>query len=183
MGDPNLTQIQKLQSRPDPQLNFKWVAEQSKLPFGLPSTYLEGIDISFNNIKVQEAIYGGSGYSYYPGTHDISAFSIQLYEDHEGNALRWILYWKSKIKSFKTGAYGLPGAYKQPLSILLLDTKNNPVTRIKLTGVWPSETSNYQLNYTDSGRIIVSQSMSVDSQEISFLKNSSVLPSDVPFSF
>jgi len=175
MGNPNLTHIQKLLNLPDPLLDFKWICRDGKLPFGLPSEYLESIDLPFLNIRIKEGVFGGSRYTYYPGFHDISSFSVNFYEDSQGNVTRWLWQWKNRIKDFKTGIYNLPSDYKRNLNIQLLDTNNTPVINASLIGVWPADTSNYQLNYTNNGRIIVGQTFSIDNQELEFLVSSTKL--------
>lgn len=146
--------------RTDPMLDFKWYSEV--IPEGLPSNYLESIDVPFNNITVGEGLYGGSGFTYYPGTHDIAGFSATFYEDSLGTTIKWLLGWKSKVKNFSTGVYYLPVNYKRDWKVTLLNTKNEPIMTVKLIGVWPSETSNLPLNYTSNGRIVISQQFSID---------------------
>lgn len=169
-GDGGLTSIQILLNRPDPLLNFKWICK--KLPFDYPASYVEGIDLPFNNIAVGDKAHSASGYSYYPGTHDISSFSITFYEDVSASTSKYLYGWKNKIKDFETGLYQLPGingsGYKQDISVVLLDQANNPVMGVTLKGVWPSDTGNFSLNYTDAGRVIVTQTFSVDGQTLDF---------------
>lgn len=161
-----LTQLAKraLDQRPDPLFDFKWLSDV--IPLGLPPDYLESIDIPFMNITVGDAVYAGASFTYYPGTHNVSAFSATFYEDSLCTTLKWILAWKAKIKNFETGVYELPTVYKQDWTVKLLNTKNIPVMNIKLIGVWPSDTSNYSLNYTSNGRLTISQSFSIDNQII-----------------
>lgn len=167
MGNTALTQIDKLLHMSDPQLSFKWVSPL--LPLGLESHFLESIDIPFNNIKVNDSVYGGSGYTYFPGSHDVSAFNASFYMDSLGTSLKWITAWKSLIKDFNTGAYGLPSRYKQKWLVQLLNTKNDVVLGVDLQGVWPSETSAFNLNYTDNGRLVLTQSFSIDNAEVKFV--------------
>lgn len=160
-----LTQISKLMNRPDPLLSFKWVSPV--LPFNLSSDYLESIDLPFNNIQVNDAMYTGSSYRYYPGSHDVSAFNASFYMDSKALSLKWILGWKARVKNFETGAYSLPKDYKSSWKVQLLDTGNAKVAEWELSGVWPSETSAFSLNYTDNGRLILTQSFSIDDVSIS----------------
>lgn len=170
MGNGGLTSLQTLLGMPDPLLNFKWVC--SGLPFGHPVNYVEGIDLPFNNITNGNKSHVASGYSYYPGTHDISSFSMTFYEDVSALSSKFILAWKNKVKDFNTGIYQLPGVggsgYKQEVVVALLDQKNNPIMEVTLLGVWPTDTGNFNLNYTDSGRLTVTQTFSVDGQEVVF---------------
>lgn len=162
------TQVSKLLRRPDPLLSFKWLCPDQTLPFGLPSDYLESIDLSWRNVKVESGVYVGSGYDYYPGAHDISGFTMVLYEDQECNTMKWIEFWKTQIKDMSTGLYQLPTKYKKDMKVELMNSKNQPVMTVELIGIWPEATSNWSLNYTDNGRLTVSQAFSIDDQKITF---------------
>lgn len=162
------TQVSKLLKRPDPLLSFKWICPDETLPFGLPSDYLESIDLSWRNVKVESGVYVGGGYDYYPGSHDISGFTMVLYEDQECNTMKWVDYWKKQIKDMSTGLYQLPTKYKKDMKIELMNSKNQAVMTVELIGIWPEATSNWSLNYTDNGRLTVSQAFSIDDQLITF---------------
>jgi hypothetical protein len=168
LNGSNLTALSKLLSLPSPQLDFKWVCLY--LPFNHPLHYVESIDVPWLNISVGDKTHAGSTYEYYPGTHDIQPVSITFYEDERATSLKYVTNWKSKVKSLETGFYNLPTVYKQEVRAQLLDTSNNPVVSITLTGVWPSETQSYSLKYTDAGRLVVTQSFSVDNQRLQFHK-------------
>lgn len=164
-----------LMQRPDPLLSFKWACKNPTLPFGLPAIYLESVDVPWNNIKIGETIYGGGGYSNVAGSHSIGSVNLVLYEDQKMTTLQWVLAWKAKIKDFETGIYGLPGdgseastGYKQALPVQMLDTANTPLCTFLFTGIWPENTNNWTLSYTEDGRITVSQSFSVDDMFITF---------------
>ena len=166
MGNADLTQLGKILTRPDPLLSFKWVSQL--LPFELPSHYLEGIDLPFNNVAVHEGVYSASGYTYYPGSHNVASFNATFYMDSEGTSLKWLMAWKAKVKSFETGVYELPVKYKQSWKVQLLDTTNKVIIQSELVGVWPSDTSAFSLNYTDNGRLTLQQAFSIDDQKTSF---------------
>jgi len=166
MSASELTQISKLMNRPDPILSFKWVSPV--LPFDLPSDYLESIDLPFNNVAVNDAHYNGSGFTYFPGTHNVAAFNASFYMDSEARSLKWILAWKSRIKNFDTGAYSMPKDYKSSWKVQLLDTKNAQIAVWNLAGVWPADTSPFSMNYTDNGRLVLTQSFSIDNIVISY---------------
>lgn len=170
LGKSGLTSLQTLLGMPDPLLNFKWICTSLPFdaPFNLPVNYVEGIDLPFNNIAVGDKAHSASGYTYYPGTHDISSFSITFYEDVDASSSKYLHSWKTKVKDFDTGLYNLPTEYKRDIVIQLLDQGNNPVIQATLVGCWPSDTGNFSLNYTDSGRLTVTQTFSVDGQKLEF---------------
>ena len=159
--------------RPDPLLSFKWVCLDDTLPFGLPCHYLEAVELPWENIQVGNGVFVGGSMTYYPGTSDVSGLNLTLYEDQKGTTTEWILNWKARIKNFKTGIYGLPygkNGYKRQMKVALLDTKNQPVIVATLGGIWPEATSAWSLNYTDAGRLVVSQAFSIDIQEVEVIK-------------
>lgn len=169
----DLTSINKLVSRPDPQLNFKWVVMSSMPDVGgvsLPTEYVESVDIPFGNIQVAEGVFNCGSMTYFPGFHDTSAFGLVLYEDDQATALHYILNWKANVKNYATGAYKLPKQYKRDLRVRLLDTKNIGVVDFILEGIWPADTSNYSLQYTSSERLVVSQNFSIDNVQVKLLK-------------
>jgi len=170
MGDKTLTDIQKILNLEDPLLAFKWVAKY--LPFDLAPEFMEAIDLPFNNISVSEGQYVGSRFIYHPGTHTVSSFSATFYEDRSGRSTSWLNYWKSRVKNFETGAYGLPSQYKRNIIVTLLDQKNDAVITAKLIGCWPADTNPFSLNYSDgSARITNQQTFSVDDVKYTFHKS------------
>lgn len=169
------TQLSQLleANRPDPLLSFKWVCSDNTLPFGLPCHYLEAVELPFENIQVGNGVYVAGSMTYYPGTSDVSGLNMTFYEDQEGNAMAWLLAWKKRIKNFDTGIYGLPygpDGYKQEMKVTMLDTKNKEVMTVTLQGIWPEATSAWSLNYTDAGRLVISQAFSIDTQRIELRK-------------
>lgn len=164
------TQISQIleQSRPDPLLSFKWVCSDNTLPFGLPCHYLEAVELPWENIQSNGSFEGGS-MVYFPGHSDISGLNMTFYEDQQGNAMKWLLAWKNRIKDFNTGIYRLPygpEGYKQSMNVAMLDTKNKEVITVEVSGIWPEATSAWSLNYTDAGRLVISQAFSIDHQVI-----------------
>jgi len=166
VANPALTDIAKLQALRDPLLSFKWVAESLPTISGihLEPSFLESIDLPFNNISIADSWHGGSGFTYYPGTHDISSFSCTFYEDNHATTTKWLIAWKALVKDMDTGFYNLPSVFKKNINVIMLDSKNNSVLKAEMTGLWPAETGNFALNYSDSGRIIITQTFSCDGQ-------------------
>ena len=149
----------------EPLLGFKWVC--TSLPYGMPVQYVESIQLPFVNLSVKDGLFAAGTYSYFPGFSDIDQFTMTFHESISGLATRWILYWKSRIKDFDTGAYYLPANYKEDITFSLLDNRNNSVMDITLVDVWPATVDPFDLNYTDpSARIQVSATFSVDDQKI-----------------
>ena len=158
------TQLGQILSRPDPLLVWRWCVDTVPFgeEFGIGPNYVETFEIPFNNIKA-EGVFCAGGYNYFPGFHDVSAFNVTFYGDSEGNALNYIMGWKSKVKNFDTGIYALPGEYKRDWQVRLLDPAGNTVLTVLLEGCWPADTGQVSLNYDDGGaRISFNQNFSVD---------------------
>lgn len=168
----NTELAQILQSaRPDPLLSFKWVCSDNTLPLGLPCHYLEAVELPWENVNVGNGVYQNGSMTYYAGASDVTGLNMTFYEDQQATASKWINGWKGLIKNFDTGIYNLPygpGGYKRDMRVSLLDTKNNEILRVELIGIWPEATSAWSLNYTDAGRLVVSQAFSIDSQRITY---------------
>ena len=157
--------------RPDPLLIFRWVAKTVPFgeQFGVTPAYIETFEIPFNNVKAEGTFFGG-GYDYFPAFHDISAFNVTFYADSAGRTLRYLMYWKSQVKNFETGLYNLPGVYKRPWLVALLDPTGKEVAEATLSGCWPADTNQLSLDYNDgAGRILLNQNFSVDNSSIKVL--------------
>jgi hypothetical protein len=170
LGPGGPTSLNKVLSLPDPLLSFKWVC--LSMPFDFPLHYVESVDIPWLNIAIDEKQHTGSSFTYFPGNHDISAFSVTLYEDRKATSLKFIWGWKKRVKNFDTGIYNLPddetNGYKKNMVFRYLDQKNNPIFDVTMMGCWPGDTNNWSANYTDSGRVTLSQTFSIDSQTLKF---------------
>ena len=163
-----LTDIARLSARPDPLLDFKWRVKALPRPaFGVDETYIETVDLPWNNIGAAN-IFAGGGYNYFPQFHDISAFGINIYADCEGRSLKWLNAWRQSVKSFETGLYSLPKDYKENLVVQLMDTKNKPIVEVTLNGVWPADFTSLNLVSESGNRIVYAVQFSVDSQSIQF---------------
>jgi hypothetical protein len=164
------TELSQLLAHNDPLLNFRWVIQESFA--NLPHRFVERIDIPFNNIQLREGVYNASSFTYYPGFHNVSGFGITFYEDDCATVTQWIEGWKNAIKDFSTGLYNLPVSYKHNLEVILIDAKGDPIVKATLEGIFPTETSNFSLEYSSSSRISVEQQFSCDNCKLEYLKSS-----------
>jgi hypothetical protein len=162
------TQLAELQSLDDPLLSFRWVVQENFA--GLPKKYVEKVDLPFNNLDVREGVYNGSSFTYFPGTHNVSAFGVTFYEDDKATVTQWIQQWKNAIKDFSTGLYALPKDYKKILDVHLLDTVGDTIMIAHLEGIFPTSTSNFSLTYEAAARISVEQQFSCDNCKLEFIK-------------
>lgn len=190
----NKTSIDHLLNRSEankfPLLSFKWVCDS--LPFGLDPTYVETVDLPWCNIDQQQGWHGAATFSYYPDFSNISSFGITFYEDSNASTMQWIVNWKNRVKTIYVkdnasmgaaqgaegnassyGSYNLPKYYKRNMIFTMLATDNSPVMSVELISVWPTDTSNLSLDYSQSDRIKISQTFSCDDQRIRFHKNAS----------
>jgi hypothetical protein len=164
------TELSQLLGMNDPLLNFRWVVQESFA--GLPHTFVERVDLPFNNIQLREGVYNASSFTYYPGFHNVSGFGITFYEDDCATVTQWVEGWKNAIKDFSTGLYNLPITYKHDLQVTLVDTFGNPIVKATLEGIFPTDTSNFSLEYSSSSRISVEQQFSCDNCKLEYLKSS-----------
>lgn len=164
---PADTQLGKLLRRPDPLQSWRWVAKTVPFGdlFGVGPEYVESIEIPFNNVKSDGVFFGG-GYNYFPGFHDVSAFNVTFYGDSEGRTLKYLMYWKQRVKSFDTGLYNLPFEYKRTWNVLLLDPAGETVIEVELSGCWPADTGQLSLNYEGSERLTFNQNFSIDNCKV-----------------
>lgn len=181
-NNDELTNIDILLSRntaeKSPLLTFKWVC--SSLPFGFDPTYVESLDLPFCNVDVSQGWHGAGSFTYYPEFSNISSFSLTLYEDSSMSTLQWLTFWKNQIKvlyptsaengSGKAGAYFLPRYYKRNMEFKLLATDNSEVLKVTLINVFPTDTGNLSMDYTQSDRVKLTQTFSCDDQSLDFLK-------------
>ncbi len=158
--------LKVLLSRPEPQHTWKWVYAGATLPFGLPYSYVEACSLPLNNVSSGSPIFVNGGFLKMAGSHELGPISLTLFEDHKGSTLKWIQTWKSRIKNFKTGAYGTQTEYKRDLKFSLVDTMGSTHTTLLFTGCWPTDTSPLDLNYTESGKLTITQSFDADDVEI-----------------
>jgi hypothetical protein len=164
------TELSKLLAMPDPLLSFRWVTEESFR--GLPHTYVEKLDLPFNNLEVREGVYNGSSFTYFPGFHNVSAFGVTLYEDQNMTASKWVQGWKNDVKDFSTGLYNLPrgpNGYKYDLNVVLIDNEGSSIVTAILSGLFPLATSNFSLTYDSSNRLCVEQQFSCDDCTLKFI--------------
>jgi len=155
--------LTKLAER-NPMFSFKWEFE-GNLPFGGPtSDYVESVDLNATNVQIGGGIFSAASYFYMPMFSNVSSFSMTFFEDDEGTTLKWLTSWKSRIKNFDDGSYYLPANYKSEMKFNLCNTMGTPVVASRCSGVWPADTGALSLNYTDSGRITISQTFSCDDQ-------------------
>ena len=179
-----LTELAKMMTRPDPLLDFKWVVSGA-LPFEndeftdphgsgsfrykVDSSYVESIELPFNNVGT-DSVFAGSGYTIFPTFHTIAGFTMNIYADSEGNAMKWIQSWKSRVKNFSSGVYYPPSNYKRDMVVQLLDTTGKPVVQHTLVRCWPESTSAINLEYTGGGKLAFSQTFTLDDTRITFLR-------------
>lgn len=151
----------------DPLLDFKWVC--TSLPLGLDPTYVEEIDLPFQQISPKEGLFGAGQYTYHPAFQDISAFDITFYEDSKLSTTSWLLKWFERIRRPSDGAYYLPTNYKFDIQLVLMDTTGATVCEVKLINVWPTARGNWPLSYSGNDRLRVQQNFSVDRSEINIV--------------
>lgn len=152
--------LEALTDRREPAYNFKWRC--SKLPWDMDVTYVESVSLPFPTYDVADPLFGGATFFYYPGFVRLDSFSLMMYEDQDFSTTTWVTGWMYLIRNPVTGIYSLPKDYKREVHFELVNDKNEPTVVARLIGCWPSQVSNFDLNYTESGRLGLNITMSAD---------------------
>lgn len=129
--------------------------------------------IPFPSVE-REAFYEAGRNTYFPSIEDIASFSVVFYHDASGNLPEYIQNWKSKIVNLD-GTKNLPGYYKYPINIKLLNGLKQEVLNISLKGCFPTQTSGYNLNQ-QSENLKLTQEFSVDRVFMEPIKTSDADP-------
>lgn len=110
-----------------------------------------------------DSSFGGGRTTYFPSFPQVDTISVTCYETDTGAANLALGKWGEAVKSPK-GFYGLPSHYKGKLLVNMFGYSSNvaPVYSWSFEGIWPSDTGSIELNYTDSGRLTVTTTFSVD---------------------
>ena len=161
---PADTQLSRALSRPDPFMNFKWVAKS--VPFGeavtsFDNSYIQNVELPFSNVQAESIFFCGA-FKYFPGFSDTSAFNISFYGDSAGRSLSYLMYWKKQVKNFETGIYNLPGQYKRDWTFALLNTSGDIVLEVEMIGCWPADTGQLSLAYDSSEALTFNQNFATD---------------------
>jgi len=145
----------------------EWKWRCTSLPFGADTDYCESVSLPFPSFNIKP-LFGAGTFTYYPGFEEIAAFDCQFYEDVSLRTLKWLTFWKERIRNPDTGAYYLPTNYKYDLEFELLDDNNRRILRALAKNCWPSQKSNWDMNYTSTnGLLKVHQNFSCDGVKLS----------------
>lgn len=162
-----MVSIDKAFNLAEPSVDWLWDSSFSGNVKGVnfDKLIVESIDIPFINITAM-ARHRNATNTYYPGFSDISGTNISFVEDSSGSVLTNLYNWMKAVKDPDDGSYGLPKDYKCNVDTQLYNLSGDKTVKIRLIGIWPTNISNYSLNYTNRGRLITSASFSVDSLKI-----------------
>lgn len=166
------TDVERASTRPDPQLDWRWIVIDP-IPFGqnfkMDCTYIESVDLPIPNVAAEQIRVSGRPMML-PGLSSLEAFTINFYNDVDGRAFQYLLYWKGLVKDFGTGIYGYPSDYMADLQVALLDNKGEEVVRACLMGIWPADTNNLSLSYDGNSRLALSQNFAIQNIDFTFKK-------------
>lgn len=164
----SLSRSRLLQLAP-PANNWRWLAV-------MPSDFGDARNIvveemTFPHVKIPaQGRFSGGSNTYYPTTHDVNSVNITFYEDEDFTALTYLTNWSRAVVNPDTGTYGYPIDYKREIKFEKFALDGRLVMTGTLFGCWPSELSDYNLNYNESGRMVTSCVFSVDSVTTSLVK-------------
>lgn len=151
----------------DPFFPFRWIVTSFPLPINL--SYVEKVSIPFDRYESIPVYVAGKN-TYYHSTYDIDSIDITFYEDDSLSILSMLNDWQKIIQD--KGYYGLPKDYKKSFEVSLLsNSSGSPVANFKVIGAWPSAIGNVELAYSDSERLIVTATFTIDMIERIFTKN------------
>lgn len=104
---------------------------------------------------------------YYPGFEEVEACQITFYETVNYQVTRYLENWRRRVRH-QDGSYGMPGEYKRNIIFNAYGYYNDVVQAMQgeLTGCWPVDQGAYQYNYSESNRVVVSATFSVDRRRI-----------------
>lgn len=156
--------IENLIDRPDPLLKFMWRC--THLPFKMDENYVESVSLPFPNIDAGDSLYGAGTFFHFPSHVRVDSVSLTFYEDRLLTTTKWLTAWKGKIRNFSKGYYNLPSQYKRNLHFDLINDSLDTIVSVVLVGCWPTQSSNIDLDYTESSNVIISATFSVDAIDI-----------------
>jgi len=146
----------------DPLLSFKWHCVS--LPFAMDTTDVESVSLPFPSLNVKP-VFGAGKFTYYPGFLELSSFDITFYEDSLASSRRALMAWQERIRHPVEGYYYLPANYKRNIEFELMDTTGKAILSVVLKNCWPTQTNNWDLSYTEDGRLTVQQNFALDGME------------------
>lgn len=125
----------------------------------------EQISFPHKNIPANPR-FGGATNTYYPGTSDVSSASISFYETEDYIVTRYLKAWQRLVKD-ENDVYGMPIDYKKNIMFELYSREGRVTNVGILIGAWPTNISNFDVNYASSGKLTVSCNFSIDDSEMS----------------
>lgn len=140
----------------------------------LDVAYTEAAQMPFPEVQAEARFQAGKN-NYYPGFNTVSSVSFSFYEDEDYHASKYFEYWHRLIVH-KDCTYGYPADYKKQIGVFCYNYINSetPVFRGYLLGCWPTTRQSWNLTYTESNRIIVTVTFSVDSYDMQ------IVPQPIP---
>lgn len=133
---------------------------------GLDPRFIERITVPWARFESIPIYVQGSN-RYYHSVNDHDPISMSFYVDVNMTAVKALLAWSNKV--YKDGRYGLPADYKKVFGAEILDTASDNAVAIFLAeGAWPSSIDDMEFSYNESGRLIVTASITVD--QVTFIE-------------
>lgn len=164
-------------SFPDPAFAWRWEIVDFTAPQGAqyPANCLDfvhnvGLPLPFLEQAPQ---FRAGSRTYYAGTQDVNAFTMQFYEDSKYTMHKWITKWHRLIRDQQTGAYRVAREYKGSMTVALLGLDETPVMFAAVEGMWPTAPSPLDLSYASPERTQLVCEFSVD--DVTFLDDQNQL--------
>lgn len=149
---------------------YKWLITINDIDFD--GRLVEGVTFPTSE-PGKDAFHLGGGDIYLPSFSSTGSVSIDFIEDEEGSISKMLQAWRREVVA-KDGTFGYPGSsnstssvgFKKNGLLLLLNTRNESHTEIKLDRMFPTSQAPVRLTYAESNKVVISQEFSVDEIDI-----------------
>jgi hypothetical protein len=160
--------LNQAKSRPDPQMNFSWIAEvvsPNEDDELIEPIYIEEISAPIVTIEQHNVFREGSESSYISGVA-IAGVTVKLYEDILGTAAKFIMSWVNIGYSNEYSTFTGSLEYKKQIVISLLDPYGTVSAKFVLGGCFPTSAMNgYDFTSGAGAPINPTVTLSVDTLE------------------
>ena len=168
---PSLRDIENLA---DPAPSWMWmmdIVRGDKL--AVSSLQVLEVNFPFTYFDV-DGRYRGGTYIYFPGKNNIDKVTVGFYETEDFAILQAVQTWQGLITNSEN-IHALPKDYMGNIVLSLFDNRGIQRLGCNLSGCWPAQLSDWQLNYQQSAHLTISVTFAVNSSQFTFYDASGAL--------
>ena len=134
-------------------------------PSGLSAAQYIAVEaINFEHLNI-ESVPRHNGYTsiHFPGFNNLQSVNIAFYETEDYLVTKYLRSWQRLVID-KNGNYGVPSSFKQNIVFRCYGWSDTTTPKLEgtLVGCWPTTQSDLAMDYTTSGRVVVSCAFAVD---------------------